>query len=290
MVDLAKSQNTYLATAHVFLFASYIETFSKLVSNEKTIVSIRVFWADPQIESRYGETKNYDPGLPIYADWLPHIISILNTFTVGPGILSEDISFFRGGSHLILNLLYGQIPCQIEMDRNHNSRQRVIEVHTENKKITLNFGLEPGVISINSKVLYDDREWNHNPKPLSNMLSAFLKAAVGGSRDARLDCSIGLSASQLIDQATVFYRAALLPWLKSELNKHPDAISSDLRYALAEILEMNDLKSITPIEQRINYLYRNLKEFMLASNNASIKPIDDAVKLIIKQGQNTSYL
>jgi predicted dehydrogenase len=290
MIDLADSQNTYLATAHVFLFASYIETFSKLVSNEKSIVSVRVLWSDPQIESRYGEAKNYDPGLPIYADWLPHIISILKTFTAGPAILSENIGFYKGGSHLIINLLYGQIPCQIEIARNHNSRQRIIEVNTENKKITLDFGSEPGVICINAKVLYDDGDWDRNPKPVSNMLSAFLKAAVGGSCDARLDCLIGLSASQLIDQTAALYRAALFPWLNGELNKHQDAISSDLRYALAEILQMNDLESIAPMEQRINYLYRHLKEIMLATNDATIKFVDDTVKIIIKKGNNTSYL
>jgi hypothetical protein len=122
------------------------------------------------------------------------------------------------------------------------------------------------------------------------MLSAFLQTAAGGSCDTRLDYSIGLSASQLIDQTTTFYHAALLPWLNSELKKHPDAISSDLRYALAEILQMNDSDSIVPIEQRINYLYRNLKEFILTSNDTTIKRIDDAVNLIIKQGKNTSYL
>lgn len=290
MVDLANNQNTYLATAHVFLFASYIETFSKLVSNENAIVSIRVLWSDPKNESRYGETKNYDSGLPIYADWLPHIVSILDAFTIGPAILSENISFFRGGAHLKINLLYGQIPCQIELARNHNSRQRTIEVNTEKKKITLDFSREPGVIFINAKELCGDREWGHKPKPVSNMLSAFLQTAAGGSCDARLDHSIGLSASQLIDQTTTFYRAALLPWLNSELEKHPDTISSDLRYALAEILQMNDSASIVPIEQRINYLYRNLKEFILTSNDTTIKRIDDAVNLIIKQGKNTSYL
>ena len=81
-----------------------------------------------------------------------------------------------------------------------------------------------------------------------------------------------------------------MPWLNSELEKHPDAISSDLRYALAEILQMNDSDSIVPIEQRINYLYRILKEFIFTSNDTTIKRIDDAVNLIIKQGKNTSYL
>jgi predicted dehydrogenase len=290
MVDLANSQNTYLATAHVFLFASYVETFSKLVFNENVIVSIRALWSDPQNESRYGEKKNYDFGLPIYADWLPHIISILDAFIVGPAILSENISFLRGGAHLKINLLYGQIPCQIELSRNHSSRQRIIEVKTEKKKITLDFSREPGVIYINAKEVCVDSDWSHKPKPVSNMLSAFFQASTGGSCDPRLDHSIGLRASQLIDQTTTFYHTALLTWLNSELEKHSYTISSDLHYALAEILQMNDSDSIVPIEQRINYLYRNLQEFILRSNDATIKLIDEAMNLIIKQGKKTSYL
>lgn len=283
MVDLAKSQNTYLATAHVFLFASYIETFSKLVSNRNRIESIRVLWSDPQIESRYGEAKSYDPGLPVYADWLPHIVSILDTFIVGPAILSENLNFFRGGAHLKINLLYGQIPCRIEMARNHNSRQRLIEINTEKNKITLDFSREPGFIFVNSKVLCGDTEWDHKPKPVSNMLSAFLKAVAGGSCDARLDFSIGLSASELIDKITTSYHAALSSWLNSELKNHPDTPSSDLRYALAEILHTNDKDSTVQIEERINYLYQNLKKIVFTSSDTTINLIDASINLIINQ-------
>lgn len=290
MVDLAYSKRTYFAAAHVFLFASYIETFSKLVSNESGILSIRVLWTDPKIECRYGEKKNYDAGLPVYADWLPHIISILGTLIIRQAKLSENIGFFRGGAHLKINLLYGQISCQIEMARNHYSRQRIIEVKTKKKKITLDFGREPGVIYTDAVALCGDRHWDHKPKPVSNMLSAFLQTAAGGSCDSRLDHSIGLSANQLIDKTTAFYRAALLVWLNNELEKHRDTISSDLRYALTEILQMNDSDSVVPIEQRINYLYRNLKELIFGSNKSKKIQIEYAMDQIIKQGKNTSYL
>ena len=290
MVDLANSQRTYFATAHVFLFASYIENFSKLVSSQGGIVSIRVLWTDPRIECRYGETKNYDAGLPVYADCLPHIISILSTFIIRPAKLSENIGFFRGGEHLRINLLYGQISCLIEMARNQDSRQRIIEVNTEKRKITLDFSREPGVIYTDSEGQCGDKYWNHKPKPVSNMLSAFLQTAAGGNSDSRLDHSIGLTANQLIDQTTTFYRAAFWTWLNSELKKNQDTIKSDLRYALSEILQMRDSDSVVPIEQRINYLYQNLKGFIFRSNKATIIPIEYAIYLIIKQGKTTSYL
>ena len=43
-------------------------------------------------------------------------------------------------------------------------------------------------------------------------------------------------------------------------------------------------------EKRINYLYRNLKKFILTSNDTTIKSIDDVVNHTIKRGKNTSYL
>ncbi|HIF61329.1 MAG TPA: hypothetical protein EYQ26_17915 [Rhodospirillales bacterium] len=94
----------------------------------------------------------------------------------------------------------------------------------------------------------------------------------------------------MIDQITPLYRAALLPWLINEFVNYQDCIRSDLRYALVEILQMNDSNSMVPMEQRIDYLYRNLKELILESNDEAKKRIDDAIGLIIKQGKNTSYL
>jgi len=134
MIQLANFQKTYLATAHVFLFASYIEAFSELISDNARIDSVKVRWMDPKSESRYGEFKSYDSGLPIYADWLPHIYSILDSFMTGPAHISEILGFSRGGSDLKINLQYGQTPCVIELVRNGVSRQRVIEVTTSQKR------------------------------------------------------------------------------------------------------------------------------------------------------------
>ena len=86
---MALTRNIYLATAQVFLFASYVETFSKIIANENEIISINVLWKDPQSEKRYGEVKSYDPGLPLYLDWMPHILSILIAFLVDPTPICE---------------------------------------------------------------------------------------------------------------------------------------------------------------------------------------------------------
>lgn len=290
LFKLALNRKTYLATAHVFLFASYVEAFSKLVAGVNKIVSIRVLWMDPQSENRYGEVKSYDPGLPVYADWLPHVISILGTFLIGTNPLCEHLDFFKGGAHLKIKLIYGQIPCAIELVRNGNSRQRVIEVVTDQKKLTLDFGKEPGAIYTDATLLSSDQSWNDQPKPVASMLAAFLKGAAGGFRDSRLDMSIGLSASHVINQTESQYHVAMLSWLNKDFLKKQDGINSDLRYALIELLQAQDTASSVPLEQRINYLYRHIKELVMASNGEPESCTADVIKLIIKQGKTSLYL
>lgn len=75
MIDLANKNKTYLASANVFLFTNYMQDFLKIVLKNGSPQSLKIIWIDPQEESRYGEKKSYDSGLPIFADWLPHIVS-----------------------------------------------------------------------------------------------------------------------------------------------------------------------------------------------------------------------
>ena len=290
LANLALTRNCYLATAHVFLFASYVENFSKLIADENEIISIRVVWMDLQSESRYGEVKSYDPGLPVYLDWMPHILSILGTFLVAPTQLCEKLDFLKGGSHLNIHLNYGQIPCTIELVRNGNSRQRIFEVITRQKRITLDFSYEPGVIFTDEIEQCGDSDWNNNPKPVAKMLEAFLIGAATGVRDERLDISIGLNSNQVIDQIGTLYHEALVNWMNNELALHQDGINSDLCYSLIEILQLKDSNSVIPMEQRIDYVYGHIKEHVMTSNVETEHCVLEDIEMIIKQGRVSSYL
>ncbi len=291
LADVAQSQNTYFAAAHVFLFARYVDAFTKIITDENSIQFISVHWMDPQSENRNGEAKRYDPGLTIYADWLPHIISMLGTLTSAKTQICEKLEFFRGGAHLKIDLLLGDIPCLIEIVRNGNCRQRVIEVTTQQKKITLDFASEPGTILCDDKAKCGDPHWNIKPKPVARMLKAFLQGAAGGDRDSRLDISIGLRASQVIDQASCLYHAALVPWLSKQILMLQGSDDIDFRYALSEFIHAADPHSSVPIGQRIDYLCRHFKE--LATSSLKTEFFDHPVGVIqqiLKQGKITSYL
>lgn len=287
LADLARGQKTYFAAAHVFLFARYVEAFSKLISDGNGIQYIRVHWMDPQSESRYGEAKSYDPGLTVFADWLPHVISIIDTLKPSQTQRCERLEFLRGGAHLNIDLALDHIPCHIELVRNGNHRQRIIEVATQQKKVTLDFASEPGTIFIGSTVLCGDPSWDVKEKPVARMLGAFLQGAGGGIRDDLLDIEIGLRASRVIDQISFLYHSALSQWLSEKLLSAHD---SDLHYALSEILHAEDPHSLIPIEQRIDYVCRQIKEYAASSLNTELfeRPIE-LIRLILKQGKLSFY-
>lgn len=272
LVDLARSRNTRFAAAHVFLFARYLESFVRLVSETGGIRSVRVRWMDPSNESRYGEKKRFDPGLPIFADWLPHVLSITSALTPGLPQRCERLKFLRGGAHLELELVLGSTPCSVELVRNGDRRQRVVEVVTLEKTLLLDFSREPGTIICGSQTSNGDPDWGRAMGPAALMLLAFLRWAAGGDFDSRLDIERGLRASELIDQAASMYKAALVPWLAAELASL-ESDENDLRYALTELLQSESLLPETAIEEQIK---RVRQEFSKTSDAQWLKALVDA--------------
>ena len=290
IIDLALEKNVYLATAHVFLFADYINEFARHVTEVAEVVSISILWMDQHSEKRYGEIKNYDAGLPVYADWLPHILSILNSIVGAQDLVCEKLIFLKGGAHLIINFNYGSIPCTVELVRNGESRKRIIEVTTKENKLTLNFSTEPGLIYKDDIFIHRDANWENGPKPVARMLKAFLKGAAGDARDIRLDNSIGLFSTKVIDQVATLYRAELSAWLFNRIAMDQDIMDNDLRYALIEFLQAEDVASDIPIEHRIAYLYRKIREQFLKFSKARDFSLIESVTRAIKVGKYTSYL
>lgn len=250
LANLARSRNVYFAAAHIFLFARYLENFSKLVAEAEDIRYLRVYWMDPQFESRYGERKQYDPGLPVFADWLPHVSSIVGTLMPNLPQRIEKLKFRSGGAHLEFELMLGDVPCSVQLVRNGDQRQRIIDVATEKKMLQLDFSNEPGVIVSGSTTMNGDPDWEVKSRPAVRMLTAFLQAAAGVERDSRLNIEIGLRACQVIDQTLAMYRSALKSWLIERLAS-PHQVDEDLYYAFSEILQSKGPIPSTSIDQQI---------------------------------------
>ncbi|CAM8378985.1 Gfo/Idh/MocA family oxidoreductase [Candidatus Methylopumilus planktonicus] len=287
IIKLAIKQNTYLAAAHVFLFANYIDNFYKILGGREYIQTIDVKWEDPQSEMRYGVFKSYDSGLPIFADWLPHITSILSLFSSEPFKLKDNLRVLKGGSHIKADILLGRIFCRIELIRNSDSRKRLIDVTIDSKKISLDFSEEPGFILCEDNMKNSDIDWNNDLKPVSKMLLTFLTTCNKSFPDKRLDIKLGLLANKLIDQVSSKYYDKLSSWLIKEWSESDDL---EFRYAASEFLIAHNPNSSIPLDQRINFFKKSINGFLfLSSNLKNDKTPLEVVNKILKQGKKLSY-
>lgn len=234
LAKIADARNVLFSAAHVFIFATYLDNFSRLISNLGNIKSIHVNWSDPNSESRYGESKQYDQGLPIFYDWLPHVLSIISLLTGSTSIQNINADFYKGGAQVEIQFMLGDVFCQVMLVRNDDVRRRVFKI-TADQVLNLDFSNEPGKIYNTEYTICGDEKWGVEKRPVAKMLTAFLIQAAGGNIDKKLDIKMALRANLLIDSVAIFYNHALLSWLKSKLVS-PVLVDTDLEYALKEII------------------------------------------------------
>ncbi|PJZ61805.1 Gfo/Idh/MocA family oxidoreductase [Leptospira adleri] len=275
LIDLARIQGTRFAASHVFLYARYIENFAKLVTKEGELLSLQFDWIDPKSEIRYGEFKKYDSLLPIYADILPHIISIFDYLLPNLEQSCKSLVFSRGGARLELEIIVGNVPCKIYLERNGASRTRSIEVKTTKQVFKLDFSQEPGFISTESQIIPGDFNWEVGKRPIASMLTAFLNWAAGGQYDNRLSVELGLKSNQMIDQVSEFYDIAMLDWLKSILVNPTYSIEDDVLYAFAEILNIDKANSS---EMEIKRKLDQIRESLLNTADVSLSQLLGKIK------------
>ncbi|HKI45289.1 MAG TPA: Gfo/Idh/MocA family oxidoreductase [Balneolales bacterium] len=240
LVQISQVNKVPLAPAHVFLFAYFIEKFSAYVTDMGKIIRIKVLWSDPKCEQRHGEQKQFDPSLPIYVDWIPHILSVLSMFIPFQNSECKKVRLLEGGRQVDMVLESAGCKCDIELVRNGDSRKRMIEVETDSDRFTLDFSVEPGFAYSAVSSLPEDIATlkKGNQGPVSRMLDTFLRWAVSGEDDSRFDIGLGLQANRLIEQVASRYQGLQKAWLYKALATY-DRRDENLQYTLAEILQAN---------------------------------------------------
>lgn len=239
LVEKADRQGVYLAAAHVFLFARYLHSFKREVQTLGEVATIDILWADAAVEARHGEVKNFDPGLRIFEDCIPHVMSMLEVIDPGSSLVIAGLELFRGGAQLDLVLNSAARSYTVCLTRNGETRRRVLTTANSSGACALDFSYEPGTITNSSETMSALPDWASAQKPLSCMLEGFLVAAGGGHRDPRLQPEIGLRAARLIEDISPVYTAAQGEWLSKRLFSASDN-DEDLFYALREIVMVAD--------------------------------------------------
>lgn len=234
----AISERVMLCPANVFLFAEYLYVFKKELPAK--VNAIDIYWTDPIGEHRYGEVKTYDPSLPIYTDWMPHIISLLTIILSSiTDIKLKSVQLERGGAFLKVSVLVNDVNCEILMERNSNARCRQVNVAGNDGKIyKMDFSSEPGIINAHGINKSADLEWKDKPRPTVRMISAFLnQIATFPESDSRLAMELAMIASNLSQEIAVTYIEKRNSWLASKLSSEQE-FSADMQYACSEIISI----------------------------------------------------
>lgn len=250
---VARERRVPLAGSNLFPFARYMENFSDHISQSGRVERFRLDWSDPATEARYGELKTYDASIPIFADWMPHVVPIIEFLLKRVPDVCRAVKTDRGGALVEIDLVTGEIPCTVRIERNGMRRQRLIEVDVEGATLRLDFSVEPGTIVVDRASPLSqsaDEDWERAPRPVARMLMAFLGWAAGGQADVRLNTDTAVHACRMIDEAAVLYRSTLSSWLTGRMQS-PEPVDRDLRYALTEILQVDERLAGDELERRI---------------------------------------
>lgn len=239
MVDLAAANGARLAAAQVTLFARYVDNFAAQVGRIGRLELVECNWTDIEGETRYGEVKSFDPGVPVFCDWLPHVAPMLEKILPVPPDSARLLGFEHGGAAVDLSLDGGGVPCAVHFARNSDRRRRIIRVRGAGGMVELDSSLEPGTITAEGRVHDADPLWGSRPKPLAQLLTAFLAWSTGGSGDARLDPGPGLRSCRLVGQIDASYRPQVEKWLGARLEAGAP-VDPASHYALREILRRQD--------------------------------------------------
>ena len=257
IVDKALLSNVIFAPSNVFSFDNTIENYIQRIKKKAKLNSVFILWEDPVFEHRHNEIKYYDATLPVFADWLPHIVAIIWDIIPSRNLIIKRVNILKGGATVKVKLKSREINLDIVMVRNGKKRQRVMEVLADEKKLKLDFSDRSGII-------YEEGETiivNPDPKergPLSKMLIEFLKSANKEKLDSRFNTEIGLVANRLIDEIMPLYKTDQLNWLSSKLVKCP-SVDDEIKYAITELFNYKE----EPPKQVIDREVQKLKKVYL---------------------------
>ena len=269
LVELAKKDNVYLASAHVFNFSESIKSLKNLLGKDDSIKSMNIIWTDCTSEVRYGDKKTFDPSLTVLEDIFPHIFSIFNVFTkikkwtYKPG----NLKFLHGGSKVKASLLINNILCSFEIMRNSNARKRIIKIFTNRGFIQLNFSGKKDIFY--SDYLKINLKDTGGVGSLSRMISYFFKYATHQKVKNLLDVRESLLAIKIIECISIDYYLSKNCWLAKEILKN-DKKNISILYALRELIDKRNPNSNLITEKFIYSIHMHIKR-EISSFKSSIK-------------------
>ena len=236
LMETANNLGLRIFSTNTFLFASYLNTFREDWLTGHSFKFVNISWADPINECRHGELKNYDSGVPLIFDVLPHIANILLATLGSFTVESSVVQVRSGGSEVLIDYRLGDQDVRITLKRNSRHRKRTLVFSNAGRKVELDFSTEPGLVSVNNNALCCvDPTWKNNPKPIAAMLRSVMTFFEAEEEDPRLSVSTSVLGNDLIDSVVDSYVSQQVLLLSSHEGVTNANISRvDLAYAEKE--------------------------------------------------------
>lgn len=224
-----------LAASLTFLHCSYIKRYAEFIQKkESNFIQLDLVWTDPCGETRYDESKDYDPGTSLAQDVMPHVWAILSTIVDQhnpSSIRVKSCSILHGGRQATFELSVANLTCRVMLEREAQTRQRKISAKMENGQVVaLDFTVEPGIITSNSDSMSGDPNWPSTVRPVMKQLTDFLKEYDQPPNDVTLNNA--LKSIELVESSNELLKQQQHDWL-SRLSL--DDADDNILYALCEL-------------------------------------------------------
>lgn len=176
MLQAARKADVALVPALTYLHCAYLENYARLVraSAAGAPAVLAIEWTDTSSDARYGEQKDYDRGIGVAMDVMPHVWAILATVLGCNEAGIDSCQADRGGRRVVVHLRFGHTACKVLLEREAPARRRAIRVEGGP---SIDFSAEPGVIESRGVSYSGDAFWGTRmDRPIRRQLDAFLQA------------------------------------------------------------------------------------------------------------------
>ena len=204
IIKEAEKCNTNVYTSNVFLFSENIKKFLDLIDLDSDFTEVTITWEDPDEEIRYGELKKSNATIPVYADYLPHVCSLLWMINRSNQFIFKSCTISNNASDAKIKFISNNLQCIVNLNRKALKRKRLLEIKNNKNNFLLDFNDSSQVrVFIND---IENKTFNSelNDKPLAMMIKTFLECSKTKKIDKRLDINHALQINKLIDKINKF--------------------------------------------------------------------------------------
>ena len=181
LVTLARQAMRVVLPGLSYRFCSYLHHFAQQIAALESVSGFDLHWSDPAGEMRYGEQKPYDASITVADDVMPHIWTILSVIFPGTTFTTANCKATRGGKAAAFTLAGGGMKGTVTIERDSDQRRRLIRLRAgAAEPASLDFAVEPGVMTVGTHCGTADANWTTRPRPLARQFRYFMECVAQG--------------------------------------------------------------------------------------------------------------